>query len=238
MLGPLASPWRVDLNTPGHMKLFYRPDRACDEGYCDAVYFIQTVHIEGRDATTGLITPLTYSDLKWTNALWRESMRATGPSGIRYRIDKASPFSDNPYYSIPHGIGTDPNDPKTDVVRGMWDGYEMIEAYMDDHPQFGDPTYPENISEMVWTFEANVFCAAGDGTGKWLGRVRWQWTRLKGAPTILGTVSLLENPSRLAPTEDFLYALNTWLTAPGVDFVLPPAYTPRFGGLSCFGGAY
>ena len=176
----------------------------CDVAACTTIRFIQVVNNLGEKAD-GTTRGLTYTEMGFPNAADYDS----DLSGS-HKLDRIWGKT-VPYYGVPGG----PHTPGSD-------GGSPVQATMQDAPNIGDSGYPPDIVKIIWEFEAAAFCAAGDGAGRYLGKLTWKWERPKGGTA---TASVVDR-SRAAPSATFIAALNKWNANPKHPFTLPAKKFP------------
>lgn len=176
----------------------------CDVAVCTAINFIQVVNNLGEKAD-GTTRGLTYTEMGFPNAADYDS----DLSGS-YKLDRIWGRT-VPYYGVPGG----PSSPGSD-------GGSPTPATMSDGPNIGDSGYPADIVKIIWEFEAAAFCAAGNGAGRYLGKLLWRWERPKGGTA----TSTIASRSRDVPSASFVSALNKWNSNPKHPFTLPAKRFP------------
>jgi len=192
-----------------------KPGQACDIPLCDSIRLIQVIRMRGRHAGS----PLRLVSFAEQYAF------DTSRSGLANFYDA---YVTSSGYTVDF-VRNDAMAPYTDST-GNKHTNTALEVHFTDTPRRSDLSYPSDIDTLIFDFELNALCTAGEGAGQWLGQVTWSWERAKGAPSFLGTV-LPGTAGRGQPSAPFNIALVAYELLSGYRLPTPPR--PSKGSPTC-----
>jgi hypothetical protein len=214
----INNPWAMGMtitNGGRRMDVRFDPNGVCDVTPCTRIELIQVIRQVGRRAD-GTERNLSYAERGFPNAAQRDSDK----TAAGYVVDEPWGGRD------PYATGMDPSDMLPGFMPGV-QGPMPMPATFNDPPGLSDAGFPADIQRVIYRFEVNTFCSAGDDRGSYFGMVTWTWERPRG-----GAVTITAGASnRNQPTQEFLDAVALWNTRHG--FRMPTAQPPTRGGEPC-----
>jgi hypothetical protein len=183
-------------NTFGGVATFtatFDPNNVCDAGPCKNIRFIQIIQMRGRlSADPSKTRQLTFAEQGFPQSAKYDADVTPAGWVVDVTVGNPDPYYQHPIPGKALSGNTSPNVPAT----------------MGDYPTRQDAHYPADIDRIILNFEVAVFCVDGDLKGRFLGTLRWTWTRDRG-----GTATVtLGGGDRNQPSQALVDALTKWNT--------------------------